>query len=525
MAFSLEPDTRPLGPRPSLVLVLGCLFLLAGIVGHDPWKSEDAINIAIAHDFARTGHWSVPMLAGEPWFETEPLYHWLAAVAGMALGAILPFHEGARMAAALLGGLFLACLAAAARGLFGRETAWATPLLAIGTLGLLVPMHEAQPASTILASIAAVYWGVALLPARPVPAGLLMGVGLGSTFLSGGLSAVAPTLTLLAIPLWQRRWLAAVIATIVGLGIALSWPVVLVLSHPEHLEGWWAAEIAAIAPQNPASLAHVAWLGWFAWPVLPIAAWMVWRVRRQLATPSFAIPTLGAAVALLWLVAHEPKVAVTLPLLPPLALLATAGCGRLRRGAANAWDWFGMMTFSLLVALVWLGASALSLGWPPKVAANAAKLAPGFSANISVPALLLAAATAIGWLAVLVKLPRSPWRAAFRWAAGVTALWLSVVSLLMPWIDYGKTYGPVVASLRQALPHDAGCIARRGLGVSQRASLDYFAGIRTQLAEKKCQWLLVQSQPRERPSAEWEKTWEGHRPGDRDEIWRLYRRR
>lgn len=525
MAFSLQPDTPPPGPTPALVLALICAFLLAGIVGHDPWKSEDAINIAIAHGFAQAGHWSAPMLAGEPWFEAEPLYHWLAAMVGTVLGSILPFHEGARMAAALLGGLFFVGLAAAARRMFGREAGWAAPLLAIGTLGLLVPMHEAQPTTTILATITAVYWGAARLAEHPKTAGLLMGAGLGATFLAGGLIAVLPTLTLLAIPLWRRHWLATTAAVGLGTAIALAWPVTLALAHPEHLAGWWANELATIAPRNPLSLAHVEWLGWFAWPVLLIAAWMVWRGRRRLTAPPLAVPALGAIAALCWLLAHEPRAAATLPLLPPLVLLATAGCMHLRRGAANAWDWFGMMTFSLLVGLVWLGASALSLGWPPKVAANAARIAPGFAATLSTPALLAAVVTTLGWLAVLVGLPRSPWRPALRWAAGVTALWLSVVFLLMPWIDHGKTYRPVVASLEAALPVNAGCIARRGLGASQRASLDYFAGIRTRATDSKCPWLLVQSHPREKPPADWAKVWEGRRPGDRDEIWRLYRRR
>ena len=524
MAFSLEPDAPPAGPSPWLVLVLSCAFLIAGVIGHDPWKSEDAINIAIAHDFAQAGQWSMPTLAGDPWPEAEPLYHWLAAVTGMAFGAVLPFHEGARLAAALLGGLFLFVLAGAARSLFGRQAAWASPLLAMGTLGLLVPMHEAQPASTILAAIATVYWGIALSDGHRIIAMPLIGGGLGTTFLAGGLVAVLPTLTLLAIPLWRRQWWTAIGALLIGSLLALSWPTALVLAHPTHLDDWWAAEIATIAPRNPFSLAHLEWLSWFAWPVLLIAAWALWRNRRQLAHGPLAAPALGAGIALIWLLLHEPKLTLALPLLPPLMLAATAGCERLRRGAANAWDWFGMMTFSLFVALTWLGASALYVGWPPKVAANAARIAPGFTTPISTPALVVALVTTLGWLVVLTRLPRSPWRPAIRWAAGVTVLWLLVVALLMPWIDYGKTYRSVVAGLREALPPDFGCIERRGLGASQRASLDYFAGIRTQTTTDDCRWLLVQSNPREQPPTGWDNIWEGRRPGDRDEVWRLYRR-
>ncbi|MBK9956059.1 MAG: glycosyltransferase family 39 protein [Rhodocyclaceae bacterium] len=347
MAFSLQPDTPPPGPTPALVLALICAFLLAGIVGHDPWKSEDAINIAIAHGFAQAGHWSAPMLAGEPWFEAEPLYHWLAAMVGTVLGSILPFHEGARMAAALLGGLFFVGLAAAARRMFGREAGWAAPLLAIGTLGLLVPMHEAQPTTTILATITAVYWGAARLAEHPKTAGLLMGAGLGATFLAGGLIAVLPTLTLLAIPLWRRHWLATTAAVGLGTAIALAWPVTLALAHPEHLAGWWANELATIAPRNPLSLAHVEWLGWFAWPVLLIAAWMVWRGRRRLTAPPLAVPALGAIAALCWLLAHEPRAAAT----PAAAAAARAtGHGRLHAPATRRGQRLGLVRHDDLLA-------------------------------------------------------------------------------------------------------------------------------------------------------------------------------
>ncbi|MBI4984490.1 MAG: hypothetical protein HZC24_03875 [Rhodocyclales bacterium] len=106
-------------------------------------------------------------------------------------------------------------------------------------------------------------------------------------------------------------------------------------------------------------------------------------------------------------------------------------------------------------------------------------------------------------------------------------MWGVLVSLWFPWVDYGKTYRGVAASLRQALPRDAGCVAGRGLGMAQRAVLDYFADIRT-LPERRggaCGWLLVQASARQEAApAGWKKTWEGNRPGDKSERLRLYRK-
>ena len=55
-----------ISPRlPAIALLLLCAtFLLVGVVGHDPWKTEDAIHIGIAHGFASHGNWLFPHKIG-----------------------------------------------------------------------------------------------------------------------------------------------------------------------------------------------------------------------------------------------------------------------------------------------------------------------------------------------------------------------------------------------------------------------------------------------------------------------------
>ena len=179
-------------------------------------------------------------------------------------------------------------------------------------------------------------------------------------------------------------------------------------------------------------------------------------------------------------------------------MLAASAAGRLRRGAANALDWFGMMTFTQTAALLWLGGIAILSGTPARIAKNFSKLAPGFIAEVSIPAILIAIAVSVGWIAVLLRTPRTPWRAAARWSLGLTTIWILLTALLLPWIDYGKSYRSVSADFREALGNRPGCIARRGLGLAQRASLDYFDGIRTVVGSRteECRWLIVQTAPR-----------------------------
>ena len=121
-------------------------------------------------------------------------------------------------------------------------------------------------------------------------------------------------------------------------------------------------------------------------------------------------------------------------------------------------------------------------------------------------------------------------RSVTRWFAGVALLWGSFAALLMPWADYQKSYRSVALQLRSKVPVDAGCIAGQNLGVTQRAALNYHAGLRTVPADRAqpgaCRLLLVQGNPRDErdgPNAAWTKIADVGRPGDKTERYRLYR--
>lgn len=524
----LLPNARPPGPQPWLVAALCAVYLLAGLTGHDPWKSEDALHLGIAWGMFNGEGWLVPRIGGEPWIETAPAWHWVSVVAAHLTSWALPFHSGARLATPIFGALLLFGLYRAAGMLHGphdRGAALIAPLLAIGTLGLLVPGHDAQPAIAVLAATGAAFLGLALLPQQPAPGTAWLALGVGGAFFFGGLGSVAPLLPLLLLPGVRRQWLALFFAIYLSLAVASIWPTLLALRIPEHLTAWWRHELDGAALRLAFSADHLKLLGWFTWPLWPVAAWSAWCHRQHWRDWPLLVPLVGTLSALAWFFTHEARPLNAMPLVVPLCLLAAAGVDRLRRGAANALDWFGMTTFTLVAGLIWLGSVAMLTGWPPKIAHNFAKLEPGFAARFSLPALLVALAATGAWIMVLARLPRSPWRVVSRWAAGVAVAWVLLAALWMPWIDYGKTYRPVVAALRRALPADADdCVGRRNLGAPQRAMLDYFAGIRTRAGGTDCRWLIVQGNSRETAPEGWNKVWEGHRPGDRSEWLRLYRR-
>lgn len=514
------------------VVALCALWLLAGVFGHDPWKADDALHLGVAFGM-NGGDWLVPRIAGDPWLTMPPLYHWVAVICGTLLDWLMPWHDAARMASAVFGALLLAILSRTTTSFAGASAGLAAPLLAIGTLGLVVPMHDAQPAIANLTGFALALLALSEWRNRPLRGGALFGLAAAISFLGIGIDGLLAILLtggmLMAHPAWRNRHslLAWIAALAVAAALILPWPWLLREHSTLLFNVWWSAELDSLSAHDRFTLRHLKLLAWSAWPVLPLALWTLWLERGRLWQPQILLPLVASCVAVLIFLADDPKPTALLPALVPLVVLAATGAGRMRRGAANAFDWFGMMTFTLLAGLIWLGGIAILTGQPERVAKNFTKPAPDFVAEANIPVILLAIAITVAWIAVMLLTPRSPWRAAARWSVGVTATWVLLIALWLPWIDYGKSYRIASADISRALGKYAGCIERRGLGLAQRASLDYFSGIRTvsQARAKNCDHAIVQtSRGSEKSLPGWTLLLETSRPGEKVERLRLYQR-
>lgn len=536
----LPPLTLP--PSAAVLAAFALAFVLPGLAGHDPWKTHDAVGIAIAYGMSLSGDAIVPGVAGLPWLSDPPLYHWLATAFGKLLQFFMGFHSGARLASGflVLGAFYLIYLAARdwQPDEQKREAAAAALLLLLGSVGLIVHAHEALPE---LAALAALCGALAALPhagRRPLIAGILFGAALGFAFLAASwIAPVSLGLAVVAAHLvceeWRNRkgllFIASFLA--VALLIGASWPLALRARSPELFAAWWT-----LASQPQGGLGgnlryFLVTASWFTWPAWPIAAWALWSLRRRLTEPRLFVPFAATAAIFAAVAYWGPQQDVNLiPLLPALALLAAQGALVLRRGAAGALDWFGVLTFGVFTLLVWLSYFAVLTDVPPRLASNFTRLAPGFVLEFRLFPVLFALLLLAGWLYVMFYSTRSPVRSVARWAAGVVLLWGTFAMLGMGWADYQKSYRSVALQLRSKIPVGASCIAQRSLGISQAAALDYHAGIRPQPFDEAkptaCPLLIVQGSPKNEfdgPGANWVKLADVGRPGDRSERYRLYR--
>lgn len=530
-----------LPPSLWLLALLALGFVLPGLFAHDPWKSFDAIGVEVIHQMQVSGDWLVPRIAGEPWLEDPPFFHWAALFFARLVAFALPFHDAVRVASGVA--VLAACgfLYAAARvqkqDLDTRTEAGAAVLLLIGTIGLMVHAHEAI---TDLATLAACSGALAALVRageRPVLMGAAFGIALGIAFLSTGFVTpvallAAALLSILVCSEWRTRSGALFLAVgaLFALAVALSWPLTL-RSHAPQLFSTWLDQAIRQHGAFGANLRYFFGISaWFLWPLWPLGLWTLWACRHALLSPIFFAPF--AAFSFLFLgvaFVGPPQDINLLATLPPLVLFAAHGLRALRRGAAAAFDWFGVMTFGFFAFLIWGGYIAMMTGWPPKVANNFAKLAPGFVPHFAWLPFATALMLGLLWLLLVFRLPPAPSRSATRWAAGVVLFWGTFATLWMPWADHIKTYRNVALQLKAKLPSGDSCVAGRNIGVPQRAALSYHAGLRIRgpQSESVCSFLVVQGTPkheRDAPGADWAKVADIGRAGDKAERFRLYRR-
>ena len=482
-------------PRWGL-LGLCLIYILAGLITREPWKSEDVIGYAqmwsAVHGDWR--QWLTPEVAGIAVTQEGPLPTWLGALSMMLLQPLaLPFggQPGARD--------------------YGRMLADASLLLLVGTLGVLWRSHETSAEPAALAFGAFAFYSLTRMLDHPRWGAVTLGIALGGAFLSRGFPALAPLVIGVLLAGWRCaalrpavKWMA-LLSLPIALAISLAWWIPASELNPYWMRGWWSWNASVLGVlTGPGASAAFRNLLWFLWPTWPLVLLTIWRWRGFVGAPHIQIPLamlIGAALMLL--VTRTPLDAEFLAFVIPSAVLAALALPTLRRGLINALDWFAVMVFSFALAVIWLGWIAIMTGVPPKIARNIARQTPGYEAELSLLALAIAVVSTLAWIALVVwrlrERPTGLWRGTVLAAGGVVVNWLLLMTLWLPSINYSKSYREVSGSLAAALAevpaNKAGagasrpaaargtavrggeCVRSAGLGLPQRASFAVFDGL------------------------------------------------
>jgi 4-amino-4-deoxy-L-arabinose transferase-like glycosyltransferase len=593
---------------PRWALIALCLvYVLPGLIGRDPWKSEDAAGFGVMWTMANgTGYggiadWLLPNVAGAPMLESGPLMYWVGAACIAVFGHVVDAALAARLATVIfffvaVTGIWYATYLVGRRKAaqpvalafggqpeprdYGRVLADGALLILLATVGLLIRAHESSSDVAMLAMLSLALYGMARsLDYQRAGTGWIALAIVGLVLSRGP----APALAILV--LWSvliafnddfkpaRRATAVVLVPLTIAGLAI-WPLLAWIALPDagvHIAaklGEWGRYFDGIDAQ--AAGKYVRTLPWTTWIAWPLAGWGVWTWRHRLGAAHIALPG-GFVLAMLAVLAatSDTSDGQLLLVLPGLVMLAAFGLPTLRRGAANAFDWFSLALYSVAAIFIWFAWFARMTGAPAAFARSIGRLTPGASPEFRPIVFAIAVAATIAWLAIvrwrIVSHPKVLWRSVVLASGGLILAWALTATLFMHAIDNSRTYRDVAGELAAALnsaqqsaaqaarrgrgradataPRDAryanapggSCVATDGLGLAQRASFAWFAGVRFSHVDDagnnvdECDYLLRQDLSRNPrsdtlPVGRWKLLWEGRRAADRDERFRLYRK-
>lgn len=529
----------------ALILLVG-LWPWIGLFGREPWKSDEAYTFGLVWSMVQGKGVVIPLLGGEPFLEKPPLFYWVAAACTRLFGTAWPPHEAARLAIPLFLYATFGFFAATSRVLHGGKRGFIAVVMFISALGLFDKVHILITDVALIAGLSLGILGIAMAQYRPIAGGIALGLGAGTAFMSKGL--LGPGLLTLSIagllcfPSWRERlnWRCPLVASAVVAPILVAWPLALYLAAPELFRVWlWDNNLARFLGFVRLGESHGPWfypvtLLWFAFPIWPLALWaLVAAYERRMNWSTLILPGTVFCVTLIVLIAAAQSRAIyALPTLLPLSLLAVDGLDHAPRWAVVTLQRAGFVLFSTLAIVLWTLWLSAASGVPAWTAAMLAQREPGFLMSYTVGGLAFAVTGTILFGLAAYRRSASPEDAVSIWAAGQTACWILLMTLWLPYLDYGMSYRSVLNSLHQALPDDRSCIASSGLGEPQRAMLDYYAGLIALPVERRpeaerCPWLLLQqSASVSIPSrfAQWRQAWRGTRPGDGKENFYLLKR-
>jgi 4-amino-4-deoxy-L-arabinose transferase-like glycosyltransferase len=536
MRFDLEHDwqgnmatpRKNLGEKTKLklFLILTVIWIFTGLTGHGLWQSIESDSISQILDVIQHNEFIAPLAASNLSLNNPPLYSFVAAGFAKVFAFILPLHDGARLSNALWVSITLISIGLATRELWGIGYGRQAGLLFIASIGLIINVHSLIPDLTTLSGLSLCFYSFTLYYRRPFRSSVLMGSGLGISFLSGGfiplISIVITSTILYFFRFWRNnRYLTFISLSFVIASVIISpWLLAMNYLHPQLLSNWLDKEIFI---SSPSFLYILSGLSWFTWPSLPLVFLTLFhRYKSIFKQKKILLPLLFILVY--FVVASytdKQNQMILMPFLIPFCIISVGSIDTLRRGAASALNLFGILIFGFIGILIWLGWLAMQIGMPSKIFERMFFLSSNFSASLEIIPLIICLIFTSYWGLSIFKHRITNRTAISNWAIGISMIWLCLVMLWGPFIDNRKSHKIIFNEVKQHLVQSTSCVYLHNLSAKQTNLLHYYTGVKGSInsTNQNCYLALIAlPEESEFPSEykEWEEIWTGKRLRDKN---------
>lgn len=512
------------------------LWVFSGLVGHAPWKPDEAYSFGIILHFIEGGNWIIPKIADAPFMEKPPFFYIIASYFAQLFHPWLEYHDGARLTNSFFLILTFCLLGLSYKEFYLKKRSdsylpYITILLFISSFGLVYRVHLIITDVALLTGFSLSLYALSLFRKKTVFASFILGTGVGLGYMSKGILAPGIIgsiyLSLLIHQCFRNKGYIKFLfwALLCSAPWLLIWPIELYNQSQKLFWLWfWDNNFARflgstdLGPRADKAFYYKILL-WYAFPILPLALIHLWQnagnlvhrnlyflitflftiliiiseyyklyslpfvfllliiaYLRQDKGDHFIIPIHFFAITLLILsLSSTARELYALPMLLPLSLMAT-------RYFSNNWPGFdqflnkmGLLFFSALILFLWLIWSALV--WPdfPYLGAYLQNKQPGYIYAVSYFSLGIALFSSLLWL-FIIRLDYFIFKPVIIFSYGITAIWCLLSSLLLPYLDFGMSYKGMFDSMSQKLPTHYNCISSYRLVEAYPSLVHYYIG-------------------------------------------------
>jgi 4-amino-4-deoxy-L-arabinose transferase-like glycosyltransferase len=522
--------------KTQLLLLLCAIWIFVGLVGHAPWKPLEIQSISIVKSIVDGGSLITPIAHNETTLSSPPLYYLTAALSTKLFSPLLDTHDSARLFNSVWLTILLLMVGMTGRELWSKGIGRHATFITIGTIGLLLSAHSLNTQIGAFTAIATGFYAISLAHRRPRRATLLFATALAVAFLTNGILSLfillAPPFALFIIfKAWRnKRFFGFIYLSILIASAPIAgWALLAYVDSPVVFSDWLFESLNNF--KHSSHLYYLRTLIWYGWPALPLSLLGLWRYRAALLnTRKFQLILVFFITTLLLLgFGTSGKDIYSLPLLLPLIALGAGSVEILKRSLAAALNWFGVTLFATFGSLIWLGWVGMITGYPEKIQERMRFLSGAYTIDFNMFTFALAIFITLVWLMISIRAKLTKRSTVTNWAIGMTFIWSLLMTLWLPMIDNAKSYGAVFARIENQLPSTYSCINSLNVGRSQAKLLHYYTGITLQPLQQTelldCDVYLIQDEKgrgKMTPGPEWKLIWQGKRPADRRENFRLF---